>query len=167
MRTWAALLVGCAFLEGCGGKCGEDPCPPMFEVHTWCGTSNQCTLDGAPVDCYEGGCKIPQGKTLRVPLAQFTSVLGPRQQLLFAFFDGDVAGQVTPAKLAASIDGAAATQLPPQFHGEIAVGWSPFPASGAVLDVKNGDPVIGGARTHLSFHDYACRQDHPPPVCPQ
>lgn len=168
MRAWVALASAVGAL-GCSCKdhyCGESPsCPAMFAVHTWCGTTKKCTLAGGPVDCDEEGCKIPRGKTLRVPLSAAIGDVGTRQELLVVFVNVKLR-DLTPSLLEAKLNGSSGAHLEPVVFADLPIGWAPFPPAPLVLDVSHDDLVMSDARIELSFHDYACRRDHPPEVCP-
>jgi hypothetical protein len=166
MRAWVVMAAIVASTSGCGEKyCGESPsCPLWFDVHGWCGSSKKCTLDGGFANCYSGGCEIPRGKTLRIPLPDVD--LGMRHELLvqtFAALPG-----ADPASLTIRLNGAAAVVLPsPRGTFETVFGWAPFPAPPWVLELSHDDAHLSQASFELFFHDYPCRNDHPPKECPK
>jgi hypothetical protein len=159
------VLFFLLFIGGCGPCQPENLCPKFFKVHTWCNESRKCTLEGGAVDCYSGGCTIPVGKTLQVPVGEFASQLGSRRELQFHFFFTVLPADFSLVKLTATLDGAVASSLPLQEHNRIAVHWEPFPSQPMSLEVRHSHPVLAEAQIEIDFHDYPCRQQHPPKVC--
>ncbi len=136
----------------------------MFEVEDWCSAHpGKCTFDGTEPAVCIGGCEIPLGKTLRVPIAAFASEIVGRQQLGVAFFAAPA--DFPSTNLHVFLDGRPGRPLPAiqdDFHMEdIAFDFSPFPATPVLLELRHSDGNLAKTTTWLFFMDYACYQANP------
>ncbi len=143
--------------------CGEERCPQKLNISDWCGKTGRCTVDGATAECYEGGCQLPKGAQLEVPIEHLADLFIDRREIEVSRYGfGDA--RVDPKLLIAEIDGVRATHLPgPGWQrndvARTVLQWEPFPGSPGVLTLLN-DAGPGGGRLKLELIDYACEDEN-------
>ncbi len=168
-----ALAVSAGLTSGCrpwrDESCPFAPCAPPLHVHIWCRDHpGKCTLDGVePANCYEGGCKLPVGKTLRVPIALFAGELGVRHQVAASLWPaGNEPGD--ESKLRVTLDGTLGRPLPALDIVGISqsrfLEFTPFAIAPMVLELLRQDFGNGENWCRVSFVDYACHQANPKPA---